>query len=50
MAFRDGFGGEEEVARHLNKLQRWLQGALPWPELLANALAAWFNVALQVVH
>jgi hypothetical protein len=28
----------------------WLQGALPWPELLANALAALFNVALQVVQ
>jgi hypothetical protein len=27
-----------------------LKGALPLPELEANALADFFNVALQVVH
>jgi hypothetical protein len=50
MAFGHGFGREEEIVRHLNKLH-WLawEGALPSAGAWANALAEFFNVALQVV-
>jgi hypothetical protein len=50
VSFGHRFGGEKEVVRHLNKLQRLREGALPSAGARANALAEFFRVALQVVQ
>jgi hypothetical protein len=42
MAFGYGFGSEEKVVRHLNKLHGLLKARCLEPELGANALAELF--------